>query len=63
MKYDLVGIDGNAYAIMAYVRRAMQFEKKSREDIEKYLKDATSGDYDNLLQLSLEMIGNLNEGK
>ena len=36
-KYDLVGVDGNAYSIMGYVTRAMRMEGRTKEDIEAYL--------------------------
>ena len=60
MKYDLVGIDGNAYSVMAYVARAMEREGKSKEEIEAYYKDAKSSDYNHLLAVSFDMIDKLN---
>jgi len=45
----LVGEDGNAFAILARVMRAMKDAKVSPELIEQYRVEATSGDYDNLL--------------
>lgn len=35
--YSLIGIDGNAYAVMAYVTSAMRAEGKSNAEIDKYL--------------------------
>lgn len=35
-KYNLVGIDGNAFSVMGYVRNAMRAEGFSREEIEAY---------------------------
>ena len=61
MKYDLVGVDGNAHSIMGYVRWAMKNEGYSTEDIAKYTKDAMSGDYCHLLALSVDMIEEINE--
>ena len=61
MKYDLVGIDGNAFSVMSYVDKAMfeqGFTKAERTD---YQKRAMSGDYDNLLCVSVEMIDKCNE--
>lgn len=49
VKVKLVGEDGNAFAIMG---RAMAAAKKagvSREDLDAYRSEATSGDYDHLL--------------
>ena len=59
-KYDLVGVNGNAFAIMAYVRRAMIKEHKPQSEIDKYLEDAQSSDYDNLICVSMDMIDELN---
>ena len=59
--YTLVGVDGNAYAIMGYVRTAMKRAKMTKEDIDAYIKDATSSDYYHLLVVSCEMIDKVNE--
>ena len=59
-KYTLADVDGNAFAIMAYVRSAMMREGKSNEEIDNYLKDAQSSDYQHLLQVSVEMCERLN---
>lgn len=59
--YTLVGVDGNAFAIMGYVRTAMRRARMSREDIDAYIKDATSSDYNNLLVVSSEMIDKVND--
>lgn len=59
--YTLAGVDGNAYAIMGYVRIAMRRTGMSREDIDAYIKDATSSDYNHLLVVSCEMIDKVNE--
>ena len=58
--YTLADVDGNAFAIMAYVRSAMMREGKSNEEIDNYLKDAQSSDYQHLLQVSVEMCEKLN---
>lgn len=44
--------DGNAFAIIARVRRAMQRVGVSRADQDTYLEEATRGDYDNLLSVT-----------
>lgn len=59
--YTLVGINGNAYNIMGYVRDAMHDAKMSKDDINAYIKDATSSDYNHLLAVSCEMIDRVNE--
>ena len=58
--YNLADVDGNAFAIMAYVRSTMMREGKSNEEIDNYLKDAQSSDYQHLLQVSVEMCEKLN---
>ena len=60
-KYTLEDVDGNAYAIMAYVRKVMRREGKSNEEVDNYLNDAKSGDYHHLLEVSVEMCERLNE--
>lgn len=61
MKYTLVGIDGNAFAVMGYVRDAMRKEGCSLEEQKAYTEDAMSGDYSHLLYVSMNMIEKLNE--
>jgi len=58
--YSLIGIDGNAFSVMRYVREAMKKEDKSQEEIDKYLEDAQLSDYNNLLCVSSDMIDKLN---
>lgn len=45
----LLGEDGNAFAIMGTVTRALRRGGVSAEEISQYSKEATSGDYNNLL--------------
>lgn len=59
-KYDLVGVDSNAYCIMGYVQRAMRMEHYSQEEVNNYIKDAKSGDYNHLLATSIDMVDELN---
>lgn len=61
MKYNLVGVDGNAFAVMGYVRDAMRKEGCSLEEKKAYTEDAMSGDYSHLLYVSMNMIEKLNE--
>lgn len=60
-EYSLIGINGNAFAIMGYVQRIMGKEGKTKEEITAYLKKAQAKDYDNLLYISMEKIDELNE--
>lgn len=59
--YTLVGINGNAYSIMRYVRAAMDDANMTNDDIAAYIKDATSSDYNHLVAVSCEMIDRVNE--
>ena len=46
----LTGTDGNAFMIMGKVAGAMRRAGYSQADIDKFHAEATSGDYDHLLQ-------------
>ena len=59
-KYNLVGIDGNAYSVMGYVIKAMKREGFSKSEIADYQADAKSDDYNHLLSVSAEMIEKCN---
>lgn len=51
----LVGMNGNAYAIMGRVRAALK--KHGRDNLlEEYTARATSDDYNHLLAVSLEYV-------
>jgi hypothetical protein len=49
----LVGEDGNAFSIMGRVKKALRRAGADKEYIDKYLNEATSGDYDHLLVVSI----------
>ena len=59
-KYTLDDVDGNVYAIMAYVCKSMRREGKTNEEIGNYFKDAHSGNYRHLIDISVEMCERLN---
>lgn len=46
---DLIGLDGNAFSIMHAARNAMRRFGYSKELQDQYMKEAMSGDYNNLL--------------
>lgn len=48
---NLVGVDGNAYAIMATFTRQARKEKWSQSEIDLVLEEAQSKDYDHLLSI------------
>jgi hypothetical protein len=45
--------DGNSFAIMARVTKALRRAGASKEDIADYTREATSGNYDHLLQVTM----------
>lgn len=60
-KYNLVGVDGNAFSIMGYVRNAMKKEGVPAQDIAKYTHMAMAGDYNELIRVSMIEIDSLNK--
>jgi hypothetical protein len=60
---ELVGLDGNAFAIMGAMRRALREAGNSPEVVESYLQAAQSGDYDNLLQVTMAYNGDFHTSK
>ncbi len=59
-KFSLVGVDGNAFNIMAYVKTAMREAGFSKKERSEYVEDCMRGDYDRLLILSEDMIDRCN---
>ena len=45
----LVGEDGNAFFILGKCQRAMKEAKIPQEEVDNFIKEATSGNYDHLL--------------
>ena len=60
-EYTLVGVDGNAFAIMGYTKKAMREQKFSKEEIDEMLKKAMSSDYNNLLCVCMDYVGKCND--
>lgn len=50
----LVGVDGNAYAIIAQARKAARTAGWTDVEIAEFVTEAKSGDYDNLLQTCMK---------
>ena len=55
VQVKLVGEDGNAFAIMGRVRRAL-IDAGHHELAEEYMQEAVKGDYDHLLAVTLEYV-------
>jgi hypothetical protein len=53
---QLTGEDGNAFAIMGKVQRALKNAGASEEDVKQYMDESMSGDYDNLLRTATEWV-------
>jgi len=53
---QLTGNDGNAFAIMGAVRKALRRAGVSAEEIAEYVKQSTAGDYDNLLRVAMSWV-------
>jgi len=51
---QLVGQDGNAFFILARVVSALKDAGATKEEIDEFRTEATSGDYDHLLQTCME---------
>lgn len=51
----LVGEDGNAFAILGKVKKALE-RAGHKELAEQYMKEATAGDYDNLLRVTMDYV-------
>lgn len=68
-RYTLVGVDGNAFCVMGYVIKAMEETEKplgrphviTISNIEGYKTLAMSGDYNNLLCVSMEVLNDINK--
>ena len=49
IEVQLVGGDGNAFVILTKVQNALRRAKVSAKEIDAFLNDAQSGDYNHLL--------------
>ncbi len=56
IEVQLTGNDGNAFAIMGAVRKALRRANVSPDEIDEYTKQSTSGDYDNLLFVAMSWV-------
>jgi hypothetical protein len=50
----IIGRDGNAFAILGACTKAMKKAGWKKEDVDKFLAEAMSGDYDHLLQTAMK---------
>jgi hypothetical protein len=56
IEVELTGTDGNAYAILGAVQKALRTGGASDADVKEFHAEATSGDYDHLLQTCMRWV-------
>lgn len=52
----LTGTDGNAFAIIGAVTKALRRAGVSQEEIKQFGEEAMAGDYDNVLQTCMKWV-------
>lgn len=52
----LSGENGNAYSILGRVRAELRKSGATKEQLEEYFKEASSGDYNNLLRVTMRWV-------
>jgi len=55
-RVKLTGSDGNAFAILGAVKRAMKKGGCTSKQINEYVREATSGDYNDLLAVTMKTV-------
>ena len=56
VEVEVEGVNANAFAILGTVSRAMKKAGITDQDIKEYRDKATSGDYNNLLKVTVETV-------
>lgn len=56
IEVELIGRDGNAYGILGAVKKALSRAGVSAAEQSEYFDEATSGDYDHLLGVTMEWV-------
>lgn len=56
IEVTLVGEDGNAFAIIGRVSKALRRAKVEKSEIDLFTKEAMGGDYDHLLRTCMEWV-------
>ena len=52
----LVGEDGNAFAILGKMGKALRKGGASEDEVKEFMDEAKSGDYDHLLQTCMKWV-------
>lgn len=56
IEVPLVGADGNAFAIIGLVRRALRQAGYGEDFVKAFMDEATSGDYNHLLKTVMDVV-------
>jgi len=56
IEIQLVGTDGNAFALLGTVKKALKNGGVSEGEIDEFLNEATSDDYTHLLKTCMEWV-------
>lgn len=56
VRVQLVGQDGNAFAILGRTKAAMRRAGVSAKEQEKFVAEATAGDYNHLLRVVMKWV-------
>jgi hypothetical protein len=56
IKVQLTGRDGNAFAILGAVGQAMRRAKVPQSEVDAFMEEAMSGDYDHLLGTAMRWV-------
>jgi hypothetical protein len=56
IKVQILGRDGNAFAIMGAISTALRKAGVSKDEISQYTKESMSGDYENLLRTAMRWV-------
>lgn len=56
VKVKLVGEDGNAFFIIGRITQALRRAKVPADEIKLFQDEATSGDYNNVLQTAMKWV-------
>ena len=56
IKAKLIGQDGNAFAIIGTVKQALRKGNVPSDDIDEFVVEAMSGDYNNVITTALKWV-------
>lgn len=56
VEVQLSGTEGNAFAVMAKVQRALKTAGANDLEVKEYLDESMAGDYDHLLQTAMKWV-------